>query len=194
MPRGLRASRVTSSAVTLSWPAASDDRGVASYEVQWNDGAAWRFFSRETTTSVTLRAMTPNATYSFRVRAADAAGNVSGWATTSVRTLRDRRSPSRPGTPKLLRRTSSSVSLSWAAARDDVRVRSYLLWEQVGRRWKVVARPARPRVTVSGLRPGTAHRYRVQAVDWGGNRSPNSGVSTLRTRGAAGLGGTALRH
>jgi chitin-binding protein len=74
------------------------------------------------------------------------------------------------------------VTLAWAAARDDVRVRRYVVWQQVGRRWRVVARPAGTRVVVRRLRAGSTHRFQVQALDAAGNASKRSGTLLARTR------------
>jgi hypothetical protein len=58
--------------VTLSWPPASDNIGVAGYGV-FRDGALAR---TTTETSWTDTAVAPGATYSYRVEAYDAAGNI----------------------------------------------------------------------------------------------------------------------
>src|SRR3954452_3923906 len=57
--------------VTLSWPPASDDVGVAGYRVFRDGGLA----PTTTETSWTDTAVAPGATYAYRVEAYDAAGN-----------------------------------------------------------------------------------------------------------------------
>ena len=66
----------------VSWPAATDDRGVAGYELERRTGsAAWAAVPlvKVTDTSVSMM-LAPGQTYRFRVRAVDKAGNVGAWA------------------------------------------------------------------------------------------------------------------
>jgi secreted trypsin-like serine protease len=179
-PGGLRATSVTATSCTLRWSPSRDDVGVVGYDVQWYDGSAWRVFSRELGTTLTMRSMTSGSTYRFRIRAVDAAGNASAWATVTVHTRGDATPPSRPGVPRTIAHTRTSVTLAWPPSRDNVRVRGYLVWELTGARWHVVAHPRVPRLVVRGLRGGTVHRYQVQAVDAAGNRSRRSGMLLAR--------------
>ncbi len=64
---------VTTTAATLTWPAATDDRGVTGYQVL-RDGVQ---VGSTGTLSYTDTGLTPGGTYSYTVRAVDAAGNVS---------------------------------------------------------------------------------------------------------------------
>ncbi|HST46793.1 fibrinogen-like YCDxxxxGGGW domain-containing protein [Jatrophihabitans sp.] len=64
---------VTTTAATISWPAATDDRGVIGYQV-WRDGAQ---VGATASLSYTDTGLTPGGTYSYTVRAYDAGGNVS---------------------------------------------------------------------------------------------------------------------
>jgi hypothetical protein len=66
----------------VSWPEATDDRGVVGYELERRAGSgAWAevALANATDTSATV-SVPPGQTYRFRVRAVDRAGNVSGWA------------------------------------------------------------------------------------------------------------------
>jgi chitodextrinase len=63
----------TSSSVSLSWSASSDDVGVTGYQVRVNGTTA----TTVTGTSATVSGLNPATTYSFTVLAADAAGNLS---------------------------------------------------------------------------------------------------------------------
>lgn len=183
VPGSLRARAVTASTVQILWAASSDDRAVASYEVQWHTGAAWRHFSNETTTSLSMRGMTPSGLYRFRVRARDAAANVSAFSTVlAVRMLADRVRPSRPGAPRYGSIGASSVTIAWRASTDNVQVKRYVLSQFVGRRWVVVARPAVRRMTIRSLAPRREHAFRVQAVDSAGNRSLPSLATSVRLR------------
>ncbi|HEV2888720.1 MAG TPA: Ig-like domain-containing protein, partial [Jatrophihabitans sp.] len=71
-PGSPSASAVTASQATLSWTAATDDRAVAGYQIV-RDGSV---VGSSTTLSFTDTGLSAATTYSYRVRAVDAAGNV----------------------------------------------------------------------------------------------------------------------
>ena len=73
VPSGLKVTGTTSSSVSLSWSAATDNVGVAGYDV-FRDGVLVRSPSGTSYTDTGLSAAT---TYTYAVRARDAAGNVS---------------------------------------------------------------------------------------------------------------------
>ena len=78
-PGSLVATAAASDRVELSWVAASDDRGVVGYEVERCTGAGCTDFAHLADTSGTGYSDTSVAastSYTYRVRAADAAGNL----------------------------------------------------------------------------------------------------------------------
>lgn len=74
VPGGLTAGDPSSTTVALSWQAASDNVGVTGYEIVQGSTQVGSTAS----TSFTVGGLQPATTYSFRVRARDGAGNVSG--------------------------------------------------------------------------------------------------------------------
>ena len=96
-PVGLVATAKTTTSVTLTWGAATDNVAVTRYDV---------FVNTETTPRVSLAGLstviqnlTPSTAYTFRVRAKDAAGNVSAFSNTySVTTDAASGVPAIPGT------------------------------------------------------------------------------------------------
>jgi chitodextrinase len=72
-PTSLAASGTTSSSTNLSWTASTDNVGVTGYDVY--QGAT--LIGSTATTSYAVTGLTAATTYSFSVRAKDAAGNVS---------------------------------------------------------------------------------------------------------------------
>ncbi|MFD3269621.1 chitinase [Paenibacillus dendritiformis] len=72
-PANLAVTGFTSTAVSLSWSAASDNVGVTGYEVYRNGTLA----GTTALTSHTVTGLTPDTSYSFTVKAKDAAGNAS---------------------------------------------------------------------------------------------------------------------
>jgi hypothetical protein len=71
--------------VHVAWPAATDESGIASYELQSRAGAgAWTSVALQNPTSTSANVpVTRGSNYSFRVRATDGAGNTGDWTTTA---------------------------------------------------------------------------------------------------------------
>jgi chitinase len=78
-PGGLTVGSPTSSSLQLNWSAASDANGVDHYDVVRGTDAAQ---SVGNVTSWTATGLSPSTTYSFKVRACDAAGNCSPYGAT----------------------------------------------------------------------------------------------------------------
>ncbi len=72
-PANLRAPMVTSTSVTLVWDPSTDNVGVTQYEVLQNGASV----GGGSLTNLTVTGLAPATSYTFRVRARDAAGNVS---------------------------------------------------------------------------------------------------------------------
>jgi fibronectin type 3 domain-containing protein len=82
-PANLAATAVSTSQINLTWTASTDNVGVTGYLVERCKGAGCASFAQlATTTSTTLNdtSLTANTSYSYRVRATDAAGNVSSYS------------------------------------------------------------------------------------------------------------------
>ena len=77
-PSNLTASNVTQTTVDLSWTASTDNVGVTGYDVYQNNSLV----KTVTTTSTQITGLSPATTYSFYVKAKDAAGNVSAASNT----------------------------------------------------------------------------------------------------------------
>jgi len=74
-------SNVTSSSVTLSWAASSDNFGVTGYDVFRATGTgSFSQVGTATSTSFTNSGLAANTTYRYQVRARDAAGNLSAFS------------------------------------------------------------------------------------------------------------------
>lgn len=72
-PAGLTASNTTATATRLSWSASTDNVGVTGYDIIRGSTV----IGNTTTTSFNVTGLTPATTYSFTVKAKDAAGNIS---------------------------------------------------------------------------------------------------------------------
>jgi chitinase len=80
VPSALTSPTKTSSSVSLSWTASTDNVGVVGYDVY--NGAA--LAGSTTTTSFTVSGLSASTSYSFTVKAKDAAGNVSAASTAAA--------------------------------------------------------------------------------------------------------------
>ena len=76
-PSNLKATNVTSSSVSLSWTASTDDVGVVVYQV-YRDGIV---AATVTSTKANMTGLSMGTSYGFAVTAIDAAGNVSPQST-----------------------------------------------------------------------------------------------------------------
>ncbi|WP_165944343.1 S8 family serine peptidase [Micromonospora sp. KC213] len=75
------ASSVTATSASLTWPASTDNVGVTGYDVQRSvDGGSYTTVGTPTTNSFTATGLTASRAYQFKVRARDAAGNVSAYS------------------------------------------------------------------------------------------------------------------
>ena len=92
VPTNLAVTGVTSSSVSLSWTASTDNVSVSGYDV-YKDGV---LFGNASSTSITVTGLTPKTSYLFFIVAKDAAGNKSGNSASVVGTTED--GPIGPGT------------------------------------------------------------------------------------------------
>jgi uncharacterized delta-60 repeat protein len=170
-PTGLVAVFNTStSAIDLSWTAATDNVAVTGYEV-FRDGAATAI-GTTTATTFSDSGLAPDSTHSYAVVAVDAAGNRSPLSNTASATTSSAPHDVTPPTaPADLAATvnvdARVINLSWSAATDNVGVTGYRVFRD---------NSSTPIATVTGTtfsdsnQLGT-HSYVVAAIDAAGNQS-----------------------
>ena len=186
VPPSPRVTTLSCDTATFAWDAATDDVGVAYYDI-YHDGQLVKSVSG-TTRSSSL-AVVPGATWGLYVNARDAAGNVSQASTTVPITPPQCQADTSPPTaPSQLRAVASgtTVTLSWTAATDDVAVRGYDIFRG-GTKLASVDGPATgPSTTFtdSGLAPRTSYSYTVAARDAQSNVSPRSNAAAVTTGGS----------
>ncbi len=86
----------SSSQINLSWIASTDNVGVTGYRVERCSGASCTSFAQvgtATTNSYSDTGLTASTSYSYRVRATDAAGNLSSYSSTASATTSAAGSP-----------------------------------------------------------------------------------------------------
>ncbi|WP_231495941.1 glycosyl hydrolase [Cellulomonas sp. HZM] len=177
-PTGLAASGTTSTSTKLAWNASTDDVGVTGYEVLRGGSVV----GTTTGTTYTATGLYASTTYSFTVRAYDAAGNRSAASSAvSVTTpgSSDTTAPSVPTGLSASGTTSSSTTLTWNASTDDVGVTGY----EVLRGGSVVGTTTARTYTATGLSASTTYSFTVRAYDAAGNRSAASSAVSVTTAG-----------
>lgn len=175
-PGGLRVTGATVSSIRLAWQPSTDDVGVSAYRV-YMDGKLAASTSATTTTITRLR---PGRQHEFAVAAVDLKGNESARSAAVRGATPSAGDSKRPGKPTGLAAgdvTTSTATITWDAATDNVRVVGYNVYKGDD----VVATSARPAATIAGLSAGTSHRFRVTAVDAAENESAKSAPITVRT-------------
>jgi serine protease len=162
----LTAPNITGTRVSLSWPAAVDNRSVTGYRIL-RDGTRIKTVAGTVTTLV-VGGLTPATSYQFAVRPFDAAGNVGPALSLKVKTL-DTVAPTWPGGAGLEVTVfgETSLTLKWDAAVDNVGVTAYRL-RQAGTAGITVTGTTG---TATGLAPGSEDDFEVLARDAGGNWS-----------------------
>src|SRR5213079_1747821 len=141
--------------------------------------------------------LSPATSYSYRVRATDRAGNLSGYpnvASATTAAAPDLTPPTPPTglTPTVV--SSTQINLSWTASTDTVGVTGYRVERCAGAGCASFAQvaaltgtPPVPSAGDSGLSPATSYSYRVRATDLAGNLSGYSNVASAATAAAPDL-------
>nr|WP_233261738.1 glycosyl hydrolase family 18 protein [Vitiosangium sp. GDMCC 1.1324] len=183
-PAGLTSTGKSSNSVSLSWSASTDNVGVTGYEVFI--GSATSPAATATGTSVTVSGLSANTTYTFTVKARDAAGNrsaaSSAYSVTTDPQIVDTQAPTAPTSLRSTGTTNNSVSLAWNASTDNVGVTGYEVF--IGSASTAAATATGTSVTVSGLTANTTYSFTVKARDAAGNRSAASASASATTQTA----------
>src|SRR4029077_16100788 len=130
-PPNPAAPAASSSQINLSWTASADNVGVTGYQVEHCQGSGCTNFSATgpvvSGTSSSDSGLTAGTTYSYRVKATDAAGNWSAYSgiATATTTTPDTQPPTAPTNLAANAASSSQINLTWTASTDDVGVTGY---------------------------------------------------------------------
>ncbi|WP_407525381.1 fibronectin type III domain-containing protein [Lacibacter sp. MH-610] len=179
-PAGLTSSNITASSVTLNWSAATDNVSVTGYDVYQNGIKINPLPVAQTTFNVT--GLITATSYSFYVRALDGAGNISANSNTINITTLDNIIPSAPANLNATNVASTSLTLNWTAATDNVAVTGYDVYQNGT---KLNSSPvASTTYNVTGLTASTAYQFYVNARDAATNISPNSNLLNVTTPAA----------
>jgi chitodextrinase len=178
-PTAPTAGTSTETSAQVSWTAATDNVGVAEYEV-FVDGESK---GKTSETSFTITGLSGSKTYAVTIVALDAAGNKSGASTSvsvTTKTAADNQAPASPTGLKTAEVRTTGIDISWTAAIDNVGVKEYKIYVDGA----LTATVTGTSYSLSGLTAGTAYSVYVTATDAAGNTSEAS--SALKVTTAAG--------
>src|SRR5436309_317100 len=99
VPTSLTATASGGTQINLSWTASTDNVGVTGYQIERCQGISCSSFTQvgtSTSASYSDTGLTPATSYSYRVRATDAAGNLSTYSNTSSAVTADTIAPTAP--------------------------------------------------------------------------------------------------
>ncbi|NLD45852.1 MAG: hypothetical protein GX660_01445, partial [Clostridiaceae bacterium] len=163
----LTVSSKTTSSVLLSWEAATDNIAVTGYEIYRNG-------SKINTTKLTSfndTSLTPDTTYTYFIKAYDAAGNISIESNSlEVDTVIDTQAPSVPINLVIASRTGKSITVRWSASTDNVSVKGY----EVYRDGVNIGNSTGTQYIDNDVTVDNVYKYSVIAYDSAGNKSENS--------------------
>jgi fibronectin type 3 domain-containing protein len=187
-PTGLTATTASPVQINLSWTASTETGGtISKYLVERCTGAGCSNFSQvgtSTTTSFNDTSLLGSTSYTYRVRATDAANNLSPYSATATATTP---APilTAPSNLSATAVASSQINLTWTASTETGgTISGYLLERCSGAGCSNFAQIATPTTTSyndTGLIPSTSYSYRVRATDALGNLSPYSSTATAST-------------
>ncbi len=171
----LSTSGTTASGTNLSWTVATDNLGITGYNVYQNGVLK----TTTTATSLAVANLTASTSYSFNVKAKDAAGNLSAISNTANATTLAPADTTAPTTSILSDSgtTDSGTSLSWTTATDNVGVSGYNVYQNGVLKTTVTATS----LIVSGLTAATAYSFYIMAKDAAGNFSSASNTMNVST-------------
>jgi chitodextrinase len=184
-PTGLAATTRTATSIGMSWLAATDNVGVASYSITRNGTTVGTGLTGLTYTNSGL---TSGTSYTYVVYAKDAAGNTSpGSAPAVIATLTaDTTAPTSPGHFAGTAASTTQINLSWDASTDNVGVTGYRL----SRNGMLITTTTARTYADNVLAAGTSYSYSLTAIDAAGNQSAVAtfSTSTLQTVAPTGSG------
>src|SRR5258705_1112 len=139
-----------------------------------------RFAQLATPTGTTFSdtGLTASTSYSYRVRATDAANNLSAYSSTasaSTPTPPDTTPPTAPANLTATAASASQINLAWTASTDNVGVTGYMVERCTGAACSNFAQISAPTATTfsdTSLTASTSYSYRVRATNAATNLTP----------------------
>lgn len=199
-PTNMSVTDRTSYTLKLNWTTSTDNVGVAGYKIYRNNGGSTAINTTTpiaevngSATSYTNVGLLSNRSYKYRVRAFDAAGNLSGWATlpgsTTTTVTAATLAVQIPTNVTIAEPTTSSLRINWTAPASG-EIFNYAIYANAG--GTTAINTTTPIATIpfgtntyvhQNLSASTTYKYRVAAFDPANNRSAlttaKSGVTSV---------------
>ncbi|NVK51447.1 MAG: endonuclease [Flavobacteriaceae bacterium] len=172
-PSNLTSTNITETSVNLNWNASTDNTAVTGYDIY--QGAS--VIATTTNTSYSVSGLNVVTSYTFSIKAKDAAGNISNASNTVNITTVDTTAPSAPTNLTSSNITQTTVDLSWTAASDNVSVTGYDIYQGAS----LLASTSSTNYNVSGLTASTSYTFSIKAKDAAGNTSNASNSINVTT-------------
>ncbi|MFI6977006.1 glycosyl hydrolase family 18 protein [Embleya sp. NPDC050154] len=183
------ATATTVDSISLSWAAATDDKGIQNYDVYRGNTVV----GTTAGTAYTDTGLTADTAYVYKVVARDTIGQTGPAGPTG--TLRTRPTggpdtpPTAPGTPTASAVTDTSLTINWAAATDDHGIKNYDVYRGATR----IATVTTTTYGDTGLTANTTYTYTVVARDTIDQTGPASAPLTVKTTGGGTPGNDYVR-
>jgi chitodextrinase len=170
----LKISNITSTAISLTWNAATDNIAVTSYDIYMNGTLK----SSQTGISATITGLLPSTSYTFYIVTRDQATNSSAASESVIGTTEpaDTQAPSVVTNLAVSATTSNTVTLTWTAATDNVAVTGYDIYVD----GILKATTTSITTTINNLTPSTNYSFYVIAKD----EAKNSSVASATVNGS----------
>lgn len=173
VPSSVALSNVSTSSLTVSWGASTDDVGVSGYGV-FRNGTQ---IATTTAPSYNDSGLSPSTSYAYTVDAFDAAGNLSTQSASVSTSTVSSTAPSVPTNLVATSVSSSQVNLSWSASSDSSGVAGYYIY----RNGVQIASTAATSYSDTGLSASMGYTYTVAAYNSYGSVSSQSASSYATT-------------
>ena len=166
---------------------------MANYRVERCQGSTCTTFAQigaPTATTYNDTGLTTATTYRYRVRAADAAGNLSGYTAIQNAATTDTQAPTDPTGLSATAVSGTQINLAWTGSTDNVAVANYRVERCQGAACTTFVQVGTPTGTTyndTGLTTATTYRYRVRAADAAGNFSGYTAIQNATTPDTAGV-------
>ncbi|MBH5316948.1 fibronectin type III domain-containing protein [Paenibacillus sp. GSMTC-2017] len=177
IPGSLQVVSVIDRSVNLSWIPSTDNRGVTGYIISYGTMTT---SVNGATTNATISGLNPGTTYTFTVKARDAAGNQSAASNAVTATISYPLEPPIPSGLYATNVTSSSLHLGWLADTEGRDVAGYSV--SYG---NTVINSSTKSVQINALTPNTTYTFVVKTYDSFGNVSRSSLPLSVTTNPAS---------
>ncbi len=172
-PTNLHSDNITETGFRLSWTASTDNIAVTGYNIFQNGS----LITTSTSTSADITGLNVSTTYSYTVRARDAAGNISAASNILNVSTGDTHPPTTPTGLSASIINVTSVTLTWLASTDNVGVSEYEVYKD----GVLASTISGTSVILTGLNSSTIYQVTVRAKDAAGNVSAYSNSLSVTT-------------